>query len=83
MQQRSDSVSEIPVSTGCRCGNRASYHSNMARTDLYLKITIEHDPDEKPERLAKEICRMARKTYGVRDAELTSFVTRAEETASS
>lgn len=51
----------------------------MARTDLFLKVEIEHDPDETPERLAAEVCRAAQKIYGVRSAELSSFVTHPEE----
>ena len=50
----------------------------MKRTNLFLKVEVEHDKDEKPERLGEELCRMLRKLYGVRDAELTNF-TRAEE----
>jgi len=50
----------------------------MKRTNLFLKVEVEHDKEEKPERLAEELCRMLRKLYGVRDAELTNF-TRAEE----
>jgi len=50
----------------------------MTRTNLFFKVEVEHDPDEKPERRAEEICRMLRKLYGVRDAELTNF-TKVEE----
>jgi hypothetical protein len=50
----------------------------MKRTNLFLKVEVEHDKEEKPERLGEELCRMLRKLYGVRDAELTNF-TRAEE----
>jgi len=50
----------------------------MKRTNLFLKVEVEHDKDEKPERLGEELCRTLRKLYGVRDAELTNF-TRAEE----
>lgn len=50
----------------------------MPRTDLYIKVTIEHDDDEQPEKLASEICRQALKIYGARDAELTSFITRSD-----
>ncbi len=51
----------------------------MPRTDLFIKIEIEHEEDEPPERLAAEICRRIRKVYGVRSAELSSVVTRPEE----
>lgn len=46
----------------------------MARTDLYIKVTIDHDDDETPERLADEICRQAQRVYGVREAELSNYV---------
>jgi hypothetical protein len=39
---------------------------------------MEHGKEEEPERLGEELCRMLRKLYGVRDAELTNFTT-AEE----
>ena len=48
------------------------------RTNLFFKVEMEHSKEEKPERLGEEICRMLRKLYGVRDAELTNF-TRSEE----
>ena len=46
----------------------------MARTDLYVKVELDLDEKEKPERVANEICRMIRKVYGVRSAELSSMV---------
>ncbi len=51
----------------------------MARTDLFIKVEIEHDAGESPERLAAEICRNVLKVYGVLQAELSNFVTHAEE----
>ena len=46
----------------------------MGRTDLYLKVELDLDEKEKPERVASEICRMIRKFYGVRSAEVSSMV---------
>ena len=46
----------------------------MPRTDLFLKVQIDHDPHEPAERIAEEICRAIRKVYGVRSAELSSLV---------
>ncbi len=46
----------------------------MARADLYLKLELDLDEDEKPERIANEICRMIRKVYGVRSAEISSLI---------
>jgi hypothetical protein len=45
----------------------------MKRTNLFLKIEVEHEPDERPERIGEEICRRILKLYGVREAELSSF----------
>ena len=54
----------------------------MARTDVYLKVEVDlPDSDrtkDRPERLAAEICRMIRKVYGVRNAELTNYVNKDE-----
>ena len=55
-----------------------SYHRSMARLDLYLKVEIDLSEGEKPQKLASEICRMIRKVYGVRDAEVTNFITSEE-----
>lgn len=46
----------------------------MPRTDLYIKVELDVDEKEKPERLANEICRLIRKIYGVRSAEVSSMV---------
>jgi hypothetical protein len=50
----------------------------MHRTNLFFKVVIEHDDEDQPERLGREICRQLMKVYGVRSAELASF-TRVEE----
>jgi hypothetical protein len=42
-------------------------------TNLFIKVEIEHDEDEAPERLGREICRQVLKIYGVRSAEVSSF----------
>ena len=44
----------------------------MKRTNLFFKVEIEHDADERPERLGEEIRRQLAKHYGVRLAELSS-----------
>jgi hypothetical protein len=46
----------------------------MARLHVYLKVELDLDEKEKPERLASEICRQIRKVYGVRSAEVSSIV---------
>jgi hypothetical protein len=53
-----------------------SYHRKMPRTDLYLKVEIDLDEREQPERLASEICRQIRKVYGVRSAEVSNIIER-------
>ena len=55
----------------------------MPRTDLFLKVEIDHDPEEKPEQLAAEICRHILKIYGVRSAELSSSAPHSETQAAS
>jgi hypothetical protein len=46
----------------------------MARLQVYLKVELDLDEKEKPDRLASEICRQIRKVYGVRSAEVSSIV---------
>ena len=47
----------------------------MSRTNLFFKVEVEHDRDEKPERIADQICRQLVKIYGVREAEMSHFTT--------
>jgi hypothetical protein len=48
------------------------------RTNLFLKVVVEHDEKERPEKLGAELCRQLERNYIVREAELSSFA-RAEE----
>jgi hypothetical protein len=50
----------------------------MNRTNLFFKVVVEHDAEDQPERLGREICKQVMKVYGVRSAELDSF-TRVDE----
>jgi hypothetical protein len=50
----------------------------MSRTSLFFKVEVEHEPGERPERIAEEIRRHLLKLYGVRDAELNS-IAKADE----
>ncbi len=50
----------------------------MSRTNLFFKVELEHDPEERPERIAEEIRRQLIKIYGVREAELSNFTTLEE-----
>jgi hypothetical protein len=42
------------------------------RTNLFIKVVVEHDPKEKPEKLGAELCRLLEKNYVVRKAELSN-----------
>ena len=44
----------------------------MPRTNLFLKVEVEHDEDEPPEKLGEQLCRHLMKVYGVRSAEFTN-----------
>ena len=46
----------------------------MRRTDVYLKVELDLDPSESPERIAAEIVRLIRKVYSVRTAEVSSIM---------
>jgi hypothetical protein len=48
----------------------------MKRVDLYIKVEVELDEEDTPERVAREICRQVEKIYVVRRAELSSAVAR-------
>ncbi len=50
----------------------------MSRTNLFFKVEIEHDDDEKPERIAEEIRQRLMRFYGVRECELSNL-SNAEE----
>jgi hypothetical protein len=51
-----------------------SYHRKMPRTHVYIKVELDLSEQEKPDRVATEICRQIRKVYGVRSAEVSSIV---------
>jgi hypothetical protein len=62
-----------------KIGSGISYLSiigseQMRRVDLYIKVVVELDEEEKPERVASEICRQLEKMYIVRSAELSNSV---------
>lgn len=40
---------------------------------MFVKIVVEHDPKETPEKLAAELCRQLERNYIVRKAELTHY----------
>lgn len=43
------------------------------RTSLFIKVIVEHDKRETPEKLGAELCRQLEKNYIVREAELSSY----------
>lgn len=47
----------------------------MIRTDLHIKVELEHGDDENPQKLAAEVCRQLLKVYSVRKAEVSNIVT--------
>ena len=46
----------------------------MKCIDLYLKVEVDLPESESPQRVAEELCRMVKKFYAVRKAELSSMV---------
>ena len=50
----------------------------MVRTHLFFKVEVEHDEEERPEKIGEEISRQLRKLYVVRSVELSSVVTKPE-----
>jgi hypothetical protein len=43
------------------------------RTNLFIKVIVEHDEKESPEKLGQELCRQLERNYIVRQAELSSY----------
>jgi cell fate (sporulation/competence/biofilm development) regulator YmcA (YheA/YmcA/DUF963 family) len=48
----------------------------MQRVDLYIRVEVELDDDDKIEKVASEICRQIKKNIVVRNAEFSNAVTR-------
>ena len=48
----------------------------MKRVDLYIKVELELEEEEKTERVAGEICRQLEKLYMVHRAEVSNVVAR-------
>ncbi len=46
----------------------------MRRTDVFLKVEIDLTDKAEVERVAQELCRMLKRAYGVRSAEVVSMV---------
>ena len=43
------------------------------RTNLFIKVVVQHDEKENPEKLGAELCRQLAKNFIVRSAELSSY----------
>jgi hypothetical protein len=50
----------------------------MRRTRLFFTVEVEHEADERPERIGDEIRRQLLKLYGVRDVEVSNYITMEE-----
>ena len=48
------------------------------RTNVFLKVVVEHDEKETPEKLAAELCRQLERNYIVRKAELLHYTGRED-----
>ncbi|HWF46399.1 MAG TPA: hypothetical protein VG168_05295 [Bryobacteraceae bacterium] len=48
----------------------------MKRVDVFIKVELELDEEEKPEKVAGEICRQIQKIYVVRRTEISNVVTK-------
>lgn len=51
----------------------------MPRTDLHIKVVVEHEPDETIDRLATEICRAIERVYSVETATVSNVVNHENE----
>lgn len=51
----------------------------MRELQIYVKVVVEVPEGEQPQRLGREICRVVKKLYGVREAEVTSIIASDEQ----
>ncbi len=51
----------------------------MTRTDLFIKVELWHEDDERLDRVVAEICRQVGKVYCVRSVEMSSAVSRESD----
>ncbi len=57
-----------------------AYHEGgMPRTDLHIKVVVDHDEEERLEKLASEICRAIERVYGVRSATVSNAITHGKD----
>lgn len=46
--------------------------SSMQRIQVYLKVVVEADDEERPDKLTTELQRVLKRVHGVREVELTN-----------
>ena len=46
----------------------------MREMQIYVKVVVELPDGEQPQRMGREICRVGKKLYGVREAEVSSII---------
>ncbi len=46
----------------------------MREMQIYVKVVVELPDGEQPQRMGREICRVVKKVYGVREAEVSSII---------
>jgi hypothetical protein len=46
----------------------------MPRTDVHIKVVLDHERDDDVNKLAAEICRMVEKAYAVQSATVSNVV---------
>jgi hypothetical protein len=46
----------------------------MKAIDVYLKVELDLDESEQPQKFAEELCRALKKVYGVRKAEISNLL---------
>ncbi len=47
----------------------------MLRSDIFLKVVVQHGESDSAQRLAEELCKRLERLYGVRLAEVSNVVT--------
>jgi len=53
---------------------RQSIMGIMREMQIYVKVVVELPDGEQPQRMGREICRVVKKLYGVREAEVSSII---------
>ncbi|MGJ5814028.1 hypothetical protein [Paludibaculum fermentans] len=51
----------------------------MKNIDVYIKVEVDLDESEHPQRFAEELCRVLKRVYGVRKAEVSNLLEHTAE----